>query len=374
MQQSDAPLSISWFLPTNRDGHTLSLKGPAREPEIAYLRQIALAADALGYQAVLVPTGNSCEDPWVVSSLLAPGTEQLKFLIAVRPGTISPTVAARMSATLERATRGRTLINIVTGADPKENAGEGQFLAHAERYRQAQEWVWVFNRLLSGESVSFRGEFVHVEGAQISFPPQQRPQLYFGGSSPAAYELGGKYIDTFLTWGEPPAQVESKIKSVREAATAAGRTIQFGLRVHVVVRKTMGAAWEAATRLIEDLSDAEVEAAQAAISRSESIGQRRMLDLHRGRRDSLEVSPNLWAGIGLVRGGSGTALVGDPETVAERLREYQSLGISTFILSGYPHLEEAYRFAELVFPLLGLPSREPRATKKLREYGEAIVD
>jgi alkanesulfonate monooxygenase len=147
--------------------------------------------------------------------------------------------------------------------------------------------------------------------------------------------------------------VAAKIADIRARAARRGRTLKFGIRLHVIVRETNEEAWAAADKLISHLDDATIAKAQAAFAKMDSVGQRRMAALHGGRRDKLEVSPNLWAGVGLVRGGAGTALVGDPETVAARMREYQDLGIGTFILSGYPHLEESYRFAELVFPLLG---------------------
>jgi alkanesulfonate monooxygenase len=170
-------------------------------------------------------------------------------------------------------------------------------------------------------------------------------------------------MDVYLTWGEPPAAVAAKIADIRARAAKHGRTVKFGIRLHVIVRETNEEAWAAADKLISHLDDATIEKAQAAFAKMDSVGQRRMAALHGGRRDKLEVSPNLWAGVGLVRGGAGTALVGDPETVAARIREYQDLGIETFILSGYPHLEESYRFAELVFPLLG----------KGREHGEHSI-
>ena len=168
-----------------------------------------------------------------------------------------------------------------------------------------------------------------------------------------ASRSGAKHIDKYLTWGEPPAQVGEKIARVRAAAAAKGHEVSFGIRLHFIVRETDGEAWEAADRLISHLTDDDIAKAQAYLgSQSDSVGQARMTALHGGRRDRLEVSPNLWAGVGLVRGGAGTALVGSPETVAERLCEYQALGIDTVIGSGYPHLEEAYKVAELLFPVL----------------------
>jgi alkanesulfonate monooxygenase len=186
---------------------------------------------------------------------------------------------------------------------------------------------------------------------------QPRPPLYFGGSSDAAIEFAGGMVEKYLTWGEPPAQVAEKIASVRKSAATRGKDVSFGIRLHFIVRETDEEAWDAADRLISKLSDESIAAAQEGFEKlSDSVGQARMTALHGGRRDKLEVSPNLWAGIGLVRSGAGTALVGSPKTVAERLREYQAIGIDTVIASGYPHLEEAYRVAELLFPELGINS------------------
>ncbi|MNN39255.1 Methanesulfonate monooxygenase [compost metagenome] len=183
------------------------------------------------------------------------------------------------------------------------------------------------------------------------------PPLYFGGSSPAAHELAAKHVDAYLTWGEPPAAVAEKIADVRERAKKYNRTVRFGVRLHVIVRETNEEAWAAAEKLISHLDDETIAKAQDNYAKMDSEGQRRMAALHGGRRDQLEVSPNLWAGVGLVRGGAGTALVGDPQTVAARLKEYVDLGVDSFVLSGYPHLEESIRFAELVFPLL--PGKKP---------------
>jgi alkanesulfonate monooxygenase len=150
----------------------------------------------------------------------------------------------------------------------------------------------------------------------------------------------------------------------------------FGIRLHVIVRETNEQAWKAAEDLIVHVSDETVANAQSIFARMDSVGQKRMIELHGGRRDKLEISPNLWAGVGLVRGGAGTALVGDPQTVAARMKEYIALGIDTFIMSGYPHLEEAYRFAELVFPLLPLRQRGRRepASVNTGPFGETIAN
>lgn len=347
-------MELFWFIPTHGDGRYLGTTKGARPVSYGYAAQIARAADELGYHGALLPTGRSCEDAWVVASALIPATRQLRFLVAIRPGIISPTVGARMAATFDRMSGGRLLVNVVTGGDPSEAEGDGIFLSHDDRYAATDEFLEIWRRVLLGETVDFEGQHLRVKGARALYPPVQRPHppLYFGGSSPAGHDLAARRMDVYLTWGEPPDAVAEKLADVRRRAAAVGRTIRFGLRLHVIVRETAEEAWTAARELISELDDDAIASAQRSFARFDSEGQRRMAALHGGRRERLEVSPNLWAGVGLVRGGAGTALVGDPETVAERLREYAALGVETFILSGYPHLEEAYRVAELLFPLL----------------------
>jgi alkanesulfonate monooxygenase len=367
-----------WFLPTHGDGRYLGTTTGGREVSFNYLRQIAQAADQLGYFGVLLPTGRSCEDSWVVASSVAPFTERLRYLVAVRPGLQSPAVAARMTATLDRVSNGRLLINVVTGGDPVENKGDGIFLDHDARYEVTREFLTVYNDLLAGKTVNFQGKHIRIENGSLLFPPRQspRPPLYFGGSSDAGIDVAADTVDKYLTWGEPPAQVAEKVARVRAAAAKRGRALSFGIRLHVIVRETDEQAWRAADDLIKHVTDETIASAQKIFSRMDSVGQKRIAQLHGGRRDKLEISPNLWAGVGLVRGGAGTALVGDPETVAARIREYQEIGVDTFILSGYPHLEEAYRFAELVFPLLAV--EQPGNVTPLRintgPFGETIAN
>jgi alkanesulfonate monooxygenase len=358
-------MNVFWFLPTHGDSRYLGTSEGARRVDYDYLKQVAVAADTLGYDGVLLPTGRSCEDAWVVASSLIGVTQQLKFLVAIRPGISSPGLAARMAATYDRLSNGRLLINVVTGGDQAELEGDGLFASHDERYQITDEflriWRGMLERAHDGGSIDFVGRHLRSKNGRSLFPPLQKPYppLYFGGSSAAAHELAAEQVDVYLTWGEPPAAVAEKIADIRRRAAARGRTLRFGIRLHVIVRETNEAAWRAADELISRLDDATIERSQAAFSKMDSEGQRRMAALHGGRRDKLEISPNLWAGVGLVRGGAGTALVGDPQTVAARMREYADLGIETFILSGYPHLEEAYRFAELAFPLLPRRQAQP---------------
>ncbi|SED34714.1 alkanesulfonate monooxygenase [Rhizobiales bacterium GAS191] len=358
MSDSRKPLDIYWFIPVSGDGSYLGTEKGHRPADFRYLKEIAQAADRLGYGGVLIPTGRGCDDPFITAAALAPLTERLRFLVALRPGVASPTFAARQAAALDRISNGRFVVNVVTGGNPGELAGDGLFLSHDERYAQTSEFLDVYRRLLLGETVDHEGLHVKVKGARLDFPPVQKPAppIWFGGSSPAAQEVAAEHVDVYLTWGEPLEQVAEKLDAVRRRAAARGRQVQFGLRIHLIVRDSEAEAWEAADRLISNLSDEAITAAQSKFANeSDSIGQKRMSALHGGgRRDQLEIAPNLWAGVGLVRGGAGTALVGDPQTVASRLRDYQSLGIETIIASGYPHLEEAYKVAELLFPELGI--------------------
>ena len=351
------PLNLFWFIPVSGDGSYLGTAEGHRPPEFGYLKQIAQAADQLGYQGVLIPTGRNCDAPWITAAALATHTEKLRFLLALRPGTVSPTYAARQAAALDRISRGRFLVNIVAGGNPTELAGDGIHLSHDQRYEHTAEFLTVYDRLLRGESVDLDGRHIKVKGAKLGFPPvrQPRPPIWFGGSSDPGIEVAAAHSDVYLTWGEPLDEVAAKLDKVRARAKAHGREVTFGLRIHLIVRETDEAAWRVADDLIARLPDAAIAAAQKKFAEeSDSVGQQRMSVLHGGKRERLEIAPNLWAGIGLVRGGAGTALVGSAETVAKRLREYQALGIQTIIASGYPHLEEAYKVAELLFPVLGI--------------------
>jgi alkanesulfonate monooxygenase len=371
-------MQLLWFLPTHGDGRYLAASTGGRALTFDYLRQVGMAADQLGYFGVLLPTGRSCEDSWVIASAVAPYTRTLKFLVALRPGLVSPTMGARLAATLDRVSDGRLLINVVTGGDPVELKADGLWLKHDERYELTAEFLRVWRQVMAGEAVNFQGKHVHVEDARLAFPAVQKPYppLWFGGSSAPGIEVAAEQCDVYLTWGEPPAAVAEKIKVAREAADRRGRKLTFGIRLHIIVRETRQAAWDAANDLIRYVDDKVIADAQKVFARYDSVGQQRMAALHNGDRSRLEISPDLWSGVGLVRGGAGTALVGDADTVAARMNEYADLGIDSFILSGYPHLEESYRVAELLFPRLNL-SHGPnaRAVPALNgPFGEIIAN
>jgi alkanesulfonate monooxygenase len=350
-------MEFHWFLPTNGDGRDIvggghgvpvGSAGGVRPATVAYLGQIARSAEQLGFAGALTPAGAWCEDAWLSTAMLAEVTERLKFLVAFRPGLISPTLAAQMASTFQRLSGGRLMLNVVTGGESAEQRQYGDFLGKDERYARTAEFLDVIRALFRGETVTRAGHHVRVEGARLTRRPDPAPPIYFGGSSAAAGPVAAAHADVYLTWGEPPEQVAGKLAWIRSLRP----DMRFGIRLHVITRDSAEQAWAEADRLLRGVADADVEAVQAGLRRSESEGQRRMLALHGGRRDALTVSPNLWAGVGLVRGGAGTALVGSHREVADRIEEYAALGISEFVLSGYPHLEEAYWFGEGVLPEL----------------------
>jgi len=354
-------IHLHWYLPTNGDSREIVgsgddshlAVGPSasriRPPTIAYLGQIARTAELLGFEAVLTPTGTWCEDAWITTAALTQATSTLKFLVAFRPGFISPTLAAHQAATFQRISGGRLLLNIVTGGDPIEQARFGDYLPHDERYRRTSEFLAVLRGVSSaqaGSTFDFAGDHYSVAGARIDYGDWDPPKIFFGGASAAAEEVAAEHVDTYLAWGETPAQITERLDRLRARASAHGRTLQFGIRLHVISRDTSADAWAHAERLLAAISDDRIASAQQVLARSESVGQQRMTALHAGRTSDLEISPNLWAGYGLVRGGAGTALVGSHTEVADRIAEYHGLGIDHFILSGQPHIEEAYWFAE----------------------------
>ncbi|WP_445147862.1 LLM class flavin-dependent oxidoreductase [Baekduia sp. Peel2402] len=358
-------ITLHWFLPTTGDSRGILGAGakvgahhrradPAageRPPDVDYLAQIARSAEQLGFEGALTPTGTWCEDAWIATAALTQVTQRLKFLVAFRPGLLSPTLAAQMAATFQRVSRGRLLLNVVVGGDEVEQARFGDFIDKDERYARADEFLAAVRGAWHDAPYDQEGKYITVKGAEVVEPPPF-PGIYLGGSSPPALRVAARHADVYLTWGEPPEAVAEKVARVRDIAAQEGRQLKYGIRLHVIARETADEAWAVANRLIADLDPEAIAHAQHVQRHSQSEGQRRMTALHDGDTNNLEIAPNLWAGVGLVRGGAGTALVGSYAEVADRITELHDLGIEEYIFSGYPHLEEAYHLGEGVRPLL----------------------
>ncbi|MDX6688187.1 MAG: alkanesulfonate monooxygenase [Baekduia sp.] len=363
-----------WYI-IPRDGAYPWEPEGTRAVDFDYLKHLATGIDRLPFSGALLAT--DIHDVWVLGSALAAHTRNLRPLLAVHPGLISPTLLAKMALTFDDLFDGRLQINVVNG-ETRTLRQYGLDVEHDERYALAGEYWEVFRRITAGETVDFEGRHVSVRGAGANFglPVVQKPHvpLWFGGSSEAGMQMAAEHIDRYLSWGEPPARVAEKIARLDELAAGHGRTIGYGMRLHLVVRDTEQEAWDHVDRLLKATSESTFRRMAASNAGTDSVGMQRQFEKHRGqvpdRAKDLESYPNIWPGMSLLRPGPGTALVGSTEQVVERLQEFEALGVDTFILSGNPLLEEAYRVAETVLPKLGLSA--PRPVRE-RDH-QAIVD
>lgn len=359
-------MNVFWYMCAPDGAYPWQPEG-SRRVDLGYYKQLALAYDQLGYTGALFATG--AHDVWVLAGALLSYTERLKLLVAIHPGLIAPTLLGKMAATLQEFSRGRLLINVVSG-DAKMLGAYGMTMPHDERYEMADEYLQIWHRLFAGETVDFNGHYFQTQGAKLALPVGQGiepPPLWFGGSSDKAIDVAAKHVETYLSWGETPDQIGAKVDLVKARAEKLGRELEYGIRLYVIVRDTDEEAWAAAADLYRRMDEATIAANQRFVGKTDSVGQQRMTAMHGGQKPEnlrdLEIAPNLWAGIGLVRPGPGTAIVGSPDTVIRTLEAYKKAGVNTFILSGMPLLEEAFRFGEKVLPRLDV-SREVSAAKQ----------
>lgn len=348
--QTSNDLDLLWFCQLAADGEFLGA-GPHRRPTLPYLASLVETAGEMGFSSLLTATNFHAEhDAWTASIATLAQTRSAGLLVAVRPGMFHPAIFAKMASTAAALFPGRLRINIVTGSNPAENAMYGDAETHDTRYARTHEFVHLLRRLWTEPAVDHDGLFYRTTGAVLEPKPSPMIPIYFGGHSAPAQRIAAELADVYLVWGDTLPAIAARVENMRAAETAAGRSVRIGLRVHVVVRETEAEAWLAAERLISRIDPAVRAAFVAASGSADSEGQQRQRALSSGT--SLVVEDNLWAGVGLARTGVGVAIVGDPAQVEAKLRAYQALGISTFILSGYPHLEECRRFGELVMPRL----------------------
>lgn len=362
-------MEIYWYL-APIDGPYPWTKQGSRLTDFDYFKQMAGACEYAGFNGALLATGGAAHDAWITAASLIPETQKMKFIVAIHPGIIAPAMLAQKTATFDQFSKGRLIINVITG-EKSQFPQYGIYHDHDERYELTDEYWGAWRRLMSGERVDFEGKHVTLRGAKLLLEPYTKPYppLFFGGSSPAAMAVAAKHVDTYLTWGEPPPLAAEKIRAVGALAAAQGRTLRYGLRINLIVRETKEEAWAQAQWLLDHMDKSAIESVRKMTRGSDSVGQKRMNEIVGDKiptkaRD-LEIYPDIWAGFGLVRNGPGTAIVGDPETVAARIQEYRDVGFDSFIFANYPLVEEAYRVADLLFPVLNFPADKPTG----RSYG-----
>lgn len=343
-------VEVAWFGALCDDDYEfLGSPDPALLSSWQHCSDIVRTADRLGYDNILLPSGYGLGiDTVAFAGGIATHTSSINLLVAVRMGEMWVPQLARQLATLDQMAGGRITINIISSDLP------GESLESGPRYRRTLEWMEVLRALLDGESVDHHGEFLDLtlDPPRVRTVSGQSPPLYFGGFSDAAKDVAARASDVFLTWPDTVAAVGATAREMQERAAEHGRQLAVGLRTHVIVRETEAEARTAADRLISKL-DPEVGAAIRGRSLdSASVGVSRQAELRGAADDAGYAEPNLWTGIGRARSGAGAAIVGSADQVFEKLMAYQEAGVSAFVLSGYTHIAEAERFAELVLPRL----------------------
>lgn len=348
-------ITFGWFLPTYGDSTNLGDPSTVTPPSLALFQRIALAAEAAGFEYLLVPVATECWEAWVTTAMLAGQTSRLKMLVAARPGLIAPTLMAKMIATFDQLSGGRVYINLIAGGGLEEMAADGVHLGHDERYAVMDETVSLMKAAWAAPGpFDFHGEHFQVVGGNVRPKPLQQPHppFFIGGISPAAVEVGAKHADVYLFWGNTPTVIAQDIAAVKARAAAWGRadTIRFGMRFQVLVREDEATARRDAEALItRATAGAKARRHRGMGAQSQADGRMRAL-ASETEADNYWMSRHLWAGITTVRHGAGVMVVGDPGQVAATLAEYVELGCTTFCLSGYPHDSEAERFGDLVMP------------------------
>ena len=324
-----------------------------REPSFEYISKIALASEAGGFDTLLLPVGTFCLDGWVGTSFIANQTSTLRFLVALRPGFVSPTVAARQAATFDYLSGGRLSINIVTGGSPQELARDGDFLEHDVRYRRTKEYIQLTKRYFSEEIIDHEGEFYKVKGASLFPKTVQKPYppFFIAGESEAGKAVIAEEAQVYMTWGGPVPDLAEKIEDIRQRVTAKGRTAGYSISFQVILGDTEEEAWAKAEDMRQHLSSDAIDNQKTHFKTMDSVGQRRLANyVESSANDGFRLGPNLWAGLTQVLGGNSIALVGTPDQVADRIAEYYALGYNHVLLRGFPHLEVIEQLGRDVLP------------------------
>lgn len=348
---------FSWFIPIDGDGTHLGTVEPERTPSFDYLKRVAQTAERQGFYSLLVPTrfvnglfdeGAPLMETWTTATALAAVTERIRFLIAIRPGFVAAGLLAKMVATLDQISQGRIDINIVPGGIKHDFERFGVDTDHDGRYDQAEELIQACRALWQGGVTDFSGTYITLRGARCSPAPYGTPRFYQGGASPRAEALAARQAEVYLYWIEPLDRLAERIERVTAQYRACGRQPEYGLRTHLIVHDDAAVAWETADALIADADLQVLQQRQTVTAGTPMTGQQ----VQAARVAEHRVGPHLWNGLSTVRVNCGTAIVGTPEQVTDELLAYWELGIDSFILSGFPHVEECERVSQQVIPLL----------------------
>ncbi|KGE89470.1 MAG: LLM class flavin-dependent oxidoreductase [Phaeodactylibacter xiamenensis] len=341
---------VAWFAPLcNGDDEFLSRHDFRYKSNWSNTSNVLLTTDRLGYRNILCPSSYQVgQDVWTFASAVAPLTQQINILTAIRCGELHPPMLARSIATLDHILRGRLTINIISSNMP------GEELESAARYQRSREVIEILKQCWTQDHIDFKGEFYNIQlpTTEPVKPYQQNggPLLYFGGYSPPGVDLCAEHCDVYLMWPETEDKLQQLMQNMSDKAAGYDREVDFGLRVHVIVRETEAEARAAARRLMTYVDDQRGEEIRLRAQDGKSYGVSRQTAVREQADDEGFVEDHLWTGIGRARSGCGAAIVGDPDQVLAKIQRYVDMGIRAFIFSGYPHLDECNLFGRYVLP------------------------
>lgn len=347
------PLEFGWYLPSSGDT-TCYGEGPAVVPPgTPMFDRVVRAAEAAGFEYLLVPVAGPCWEAWVTTAFLAGRSSSIRMLVAARPGYVNPVMLAKMVTTFDRLTEGRIAVNLIAGQSEAENAADGIPYAKEDRYALMAEETAILKALWTAEGpLDWNGRFHTLRGARVLPRPHQNPhpRFYLGGGSAQAWAISAAHADVHLFWGDRPETIAGQIEDIRALARDAGRedALGFGMRLQIICRETEAEAWAAAAELVRGVDERRHAAVQANVANSVANQRVQALLAETGGL----IAPNLWAGLAKARQGAGIAVVGDPGQCAAVLQRFIDIGCHSFCLSGYLHDEEATRFARWVRPIL----------------------
>ena len=347
--QQQEGAEVAWFAPIcNGDDAFLGERNPLYKSNWENTSKILLTADKLGYKNILCPSSYQVgQDTLTFASAVAPLTQQINLLTAIRCGEVHPPMLGRALATLDHILKGRLTINIISSNLP------GLDESSETRYQRSREVIEILKQGWTQDFIDFQGEFYKLNLPSDPVKPYQQnggPLLYFGGYSPAGVDLCAEHCDVYLMWPETEERLQQLMQNMSQKAAVYGRTVDFGLRVHVIVRETESEARAYAQQLISKLNLEQGKEIKERALDAKSYGVSRQSEMREQSNDEGYAEPHLWTGVGLARSGCGGALVGDPDQVLAKIKRYMDMGIRAFIFSGYPHLQECELFAKYVLP------------------------